>query len=308
MSKAVRLAIIGVGKIVLDRHLPALAANPGFEVVALVEPRGSMLDLPCFASLAALLAAQVEVDAVVIATPPQVREGLALTALDVGLHVFLEKPPAATVGGARRLIQHCHADQTLFAAWHSREAAMVDRARQWLQGRTIAKGALRWREDARRWHPGQQWLWQPGGLGVFDPTINGLSILTSISTERFSVSRADFEVPANQHAPIAVQAILASEQGEIILDLDFRETDQQCWSIEVETKDGGRLELTDGGKTLRLDAEAPESGEDREYERLFARFAHLIASGKSDADVTPLELVADAFLVARHRSAAEFQP
>lgn len=93
MSKAVRLAIIGVGKIVLDRHLPALAANPGFEVVALVEPRGSMLDLPCFASLAALLAAQVEVDAVVIATPPQVREGLALTALDVGLHVFWKSPP-----------------------------------------------------------------------------------------------------------------------------------------------------------------------------------------------------------------------
>jgi D-galactose 1-dehydrogenase len=37
---------------------------------------------------------------------------------------------------------------------------------------------VEWKEDVRQWHPGQQWIWQPGGLGVFDPGINALSIVT----------------------------------------------------------------------------------------------------------------------------------
>ena len=37
-----------------------------------------------------------------------------------------------------------------------------------------------WKEDVTHWHPGQKWIWQAGGLGVFDPGINGLSILTRI--------------------------------------------------------------------------------------------------------------------------------
>jgi D-galactose 1-dehydrogenase len=41
-----------------------------------------------------------------------------------------------------------------------------------------------WREDVRVWHPGQDWIWQPGGLGVFDPGINALSIITHILPAR----------------------------------------------------------------------------------------------------------------------------
>ena len=40
-----------------------------------------------------------------------------------------------------------------------------------------------WKEDVRKWHPGQEWIWQPGGFGVFDPGINALSIVTKILPE-----------------------------------------------------------------------------------------------------------------------------
>ena len=54
----------------------------------------------------------------------------------------------------------------------------------------------------RRWHPGQAWIWEPGGFGVFDPGINALSIATSIFAPFFlTAARLDF--PENRDAPIA---------------------------------------------------------------------------------------------------------
>ena len=37
---ATRIAIIGVGKIAQDQHLPVIAKNPRFELAALVSQRG----------------------------------------------------------------------------------------------------------------------------------------------------------------------------------------------------------------------------------------------------------------------------
>ena len=59
-------------------------------------------------------------------------------------------------------------------------SAMVSDARAWLKGRTVTSGRISWRESARKWHPGQRWLWEAGGLGVFDPAINAFSILTAL--------------------------------------------------------------------------------------------------------------------------------
>jgi hypothetical protein len=46
-----------------------------------------------------------------------------------------------------------------------------------------------WHEDVRKWHPGQQWIWEPGGFGVFDPGINALSIATRIFPASSSCAR-----------------------------------------------------------------------------------------------------------------------
>ncbi len=304
----VRLALVGVGKIARDQHLPAIAGGTGFALVATVDPVAPLAGTPGFSSLGDLLNAGLPVDAIAICTPPQVREAIALEALRSGLHVLLEKPPAGTPSGAARLKAAAMPGKTLFAAWHSREAPMVAAARTWLTGRTIRSGTIRWRENARQWHPGQHWLWAPGGLGVFDPAINALSILTAISVERFAVHDALFEVPSNQHAPIAASATLAGEQGAVTLDLDFREAGDPSWDIMLETVDGGRLVLRDGGHRLATDGGAFETGPDAEYPAIYRRFAALIQAGQSDLDVTPLRLVADAFLVARITRSAAYEP
>ncbi|WP_218780116.1 hypothetical protein, partial [Cellulomonas iranensis] len=100
---------------------------------------------------------------------------------------------------------------TLYATWHSREAAAVEPARKFLKGAVITSVAVSWKEDVRHWHPGQQWIWEPGGLGVFDPGINALSIVTHILPERFFLTKSDLYFPENRAAPIAANLAFEPE-------------------------------------------------------------------------------------------------
>jgi D-galactose 1-dehydrogenase len=299
-AEPIRVAVVGLGKIARDQHLPALQANPAFALVATVCPFGASTDgVPGFATLEELRAAEVAVDAVAICTPPQVRCRVATEALGQGLHVLLEKPPAATLSEAAALVDlAAEAGLTIFAAWHSRFAAGVEPARQWLAGREVLGARITWREDVRVWHPGQAWIWQAGGFGVFDPGINALSIATRILPGGICLTDAELEIPANRDAPIAARLTMQTGAGApIAADFDFRQTGPQTWDIEVET-DAGTLLLSRGGSVLTLPGETRQAS-DAEYPALYARFAELIRSGSSEVDTAPLRLVADAFLRGR---------
>jgi D-galactose 1-dehydrogenase len=293
----VRIALVGLGKIARDQHLPALQANPAFALAATVCPYGARADgVVGFATLGDLHAAELGIDAVAICTPPQVRHSLAAEALGRGLHVLLEKPPAATLAEAASLVDLAtEAGLTIFAAWHSRFAAGVEPARAWLAERRILGARITWREDVRVWHPGQAWIWQAGGFGVFDPGINALSIATRILPDAMSLIDAELEFPANRDAPIAARlALRTAGDAPIAVDLDFRQTGPQTWDIEVET-DAGTLLLSRGGAVLTL-PEGTRQARDAEYPALYARFADLIRSGSSEVDIAPLQLVTDAFV------------
>ncbi len=303
----IRIAIVGIGKIARDQHVPAIRGNGAFSLAATVSPHDAGLPgVPHHASLDALLAQGPAVDAVALCTPPQVRYDLAAQALSRGAHVFLEKPPGATLAEVEALkVQADKVGATLFAAWHSRFAAGVAPARAWLAERRIEKVSIVWREDVRVWHPGQAWIWQPGGLGVFDPGINALSIVTHIFPRPFFLKDATLVLPENRAAPIAADLAFRDTAGAPIhMDLDWRQTGPQSWDIHVDT-DAGTLKLSHGGAVLTLPS-GTEHGEDIEYAGLYSRFATLIRGGRSDVDTAPLRLVADAFLRGRRETTDAF--
>ncbi|USI74043.1 Gfo/Idh/MocA family protein [Sphingomonas morindae] len=305
----IRLAMIGLGKIARDQHVPALAGDERFALVATVDPREGLGDVPHFKDFDALVASGVAVDAVTLCTPPQARATLAAAAIAQGWHVFLEKPPAATLAGLAVLDAAAEAaGVTLFAAWHSREAPMVAAAREWLATRPLASAEIVWREDVRRWHPGQAWLWAPGGLGVFDPGINAFSILTDILPAPILVTQARLALPENAHAPIAAQLTLQSGGARLSVDLDFLQQGPQSWDMRFTTTGGETLTLGAGGGTLRRGDGPEERAPEREYARLYDRFATLIAAGARDADGAPLRIVADALLIAEQVRVEPFLP
>lgn len=325
------LALVGVGKIATDQHVPALAASPDFDLVATVSLEGSVEGVPSYRRMADMLAAHPEVEAASLCAPPVPRFHLAAEALAAGstgrtgragCHVMLEKPPGATLAECRRL--EAMARQrgvALFASWHSREAAGVARASAWLADRRIDGVHLIWKEDVRRWHPGQAWIFEPGGLGVFDPTINAFSILTRILPEPFHLTEATLMVPENAQAPIAAKLGFDLAGGApMTADLDFLKRGEQIWRIEIET-DAGALILADGGARLTIagapaedvgagiEAETGTGGNATlagEYPRLYAHFARLIATRAIDMDLSPMIHVADAYLIGRRVSVAAF--
>jgi D-galactose 1-dehydrogenase len=266
--------------------------------------------LPSFASHTDLLAQFPDLDAVAICTPPTPRYAIARDCALAGLDLLLEKPPAATLGEITELEQLARTrGVTLFATWHARFNPAVEAAREALAGEAIAGMEIVWRENVRKWHPGQAWIWSPGGFGVFDPGINALSIATRIFPGPLFVREAALEVPSNRDMPIAASIAFSSPVagGELSAGFDWREEAEECWTIAVETEEGLRLRLVGGG--ARLEVEGGESLEAprEEYPRIYARFADLIDERSSLVDVAPLRLAADAFLVGRRVSVGAFE-
>lgn len=303
-----RIAIVGFGKIARDRHVPAMAVTEGVELAAVVDPNASHAGVPHHATLDELLRDGPPLDAVALCTPPQVRRELAALALAAGKHVLLEKPPGATISEIGPLLTAAAAAQrTLFATWHSRYAPAVEPARQLLAGRRITAVRISWKEDVRVWHPGQDWIWQPGGLGVFDPGINALSILTRILPQPLFVRSADLAFPSNRDAPIAATLALNDAAGlSISAEFDFRQTGPQTWDIHFDT-DGGPVTLSAGGAKLLVGDEPRIDAAKAEYPALYRRFVELTAAGASDVDLAPFQLVADAFLLGRRRMVEPFE-
>jgi D-galactose 1-dehydrogenase len=297
-----RIAIIGVGKIALDQHLPVIDRSPDFEVAATVSTRGiAHRDLPVFATPAELYAALPRLELVAICTPPGVRHGFVREALAAGKHVLMEKPPTPTISELDDLVAFAKAQKrVLFQTWHSRYNEAVDATRKILKRDGVKSARIDWRESVRKWHPGQDWVWAPGGFGVFDPGINALSIFTRVLPFPVFVERATLRFPANRQTPVDAELVFKSaerHQPQMSAGFNWLEESGEIWTIAFETLRGDRLRLEKGGTVLVVNDHPTIENPSEEYEQIYARFARLLKKGKSDVSDAPLRLVADAFLV-----------
>jgi D-galactose 1-dehydrogenase len=303
----INLAIVGVGKIVRDQHLPSIARNADYKLVATASRHGTVEGIQSFTTIEAMLAAVPKIDAVSLCMPPQYRYEAAYKALSAGKHVFLEKPPGATLSEVADLeALAAKKGVSLFASWHSRYAAAVEAARDFLAKTEINNVHVIWKEDVRHWHPNQDWIWQAGGLGVFDPGINALSIVTHILPRAIFLTGATLEFPENRDAPIAAD-LHFRDAGAMTVhgEFDWRQTGKQSWDIIAETA-AGRMELAEGGSKLSVNGELTFSAQDEEYPSLYRRFAEIIKAGQSDVDLAPLRHVADAFMLGKRKFVEAF--
>ncbi|WP_374397822.1 Gfo/Idh/MocA family protein [Tabrizicola sp.] len=300
-----QVALVGIGKIALDQHVPAIKASPDFELAATISRNGKVEGIPAYTDFATFLAERPDIPVVSLCLPPVPRYAYAEAALLAGRHVMLEKPPGATLAEVHELQTLAKAKGlTLYATWHSRMAHAVAPAKAWLADKTVRQAHITWREDVRKWHPGQDWVFQPGGMGVFDPGINALSILTEILPHPVHLTRATLEFPENRQTPIAARLTFT---GNVTADFDWRQQGPQTWDIEVQT-DKGQLALRMGGNVLEIDGK-PVAGENTimgEYPALYARMADLLRQGKSDVDLAPMVHVADALTLGERITTTAF--
>jgi D-galactose 1-dehydrogenase len=299
--RPLRIAIIGFGKIAADQHVPSIAANPRFELVA-SSSRSGVGPAPQFTDWRRLLDEVEGLEAVAITTPPSVRYEIARECIERGLHTLLEKPPTDTLSEIEDLACLAEAREvTLFTTWHAQHNPAVAAAAEGLAGQRIAAMDILWHEDVRKWHPGQRWIWEVGGFGVFDPGINAFSIATKVFPGTLFVDRADLSFPEDAQTPIAAEIEFASTvaDGRLRCSLDWRRTEGEEWTITVRTAGGTEVRLEGGGSQLSIDGQPQSFENPGEYPDIYARFVDLIDERRSHVDILPLRLVADCLLVGR---------
>ncbi len=297
--RPIRIAILGFGKIAADQHVPSIAANPRFELAA-TSSRSGVGPAPQFTDWRRLLEEVEGIEAVAITTPPSVRYEIARECIERGLHVLLEKPPTDTLGEIEDLA--CLAEGrevTLFTTWHAQHNPAVEAAAQALAGKRIAAMEILWHEDVRKWHPGQRWIWEPSGFGVFDPGINAFSIATRIFPGSLFIANAELHYPKDAQTPIAAEIEFSSAvaDGPLRCSLDWRRTEGEEWTITIRTGDGEEIRIEDGGGKLLIDGAVQAAQGLGEYSDIYREFVQLIDERQSHVDVAPLRLVADCLLL-----------
>jgi D-galactose 1-dehydrogenase len=306
-----KIAVIGVGKIAVDQHLPVIDKSRDFEVAATVSGRGIQhRNLPVFKTAADLYAAMPAVKLVAICTPPGVRHAYVREAIDAGKHVLMEKPPTPTISELDDLVAYARKKKRiLFQTWHSRYNEAVDATKKILKKDGLKSARIDWRESVRKWHPGQEWVWEPGGFGVCDPGINALSIFTKVVPFPVFVESAHLKFPSNRQTPVDVEIVFKSgekHQPKMSAGFNWLEESGEIWTIRFETMKGDELKLEKGGTVLRVNGNVTIENPSEEYEQIYAHFAKLLKKGKSEVSDAPLRLVADAFLLGARENVEAF--
>ena len=309
--RPIKTGIIGFGKIAQDQHLPSIRANPRFELAATVSRGGKGADgVPCFPSHTEMLKQVEGLEAVAICTPPSVRYDIARDCIDAGLHCLLEKPPGVTLAEVEHLACLAEGRQvSLFTTWHAQHNPAVTAAAERLAGQQVERMEIVWHEDVRKSNPGQQWICEPGGFGIFDPAINALSIATRIFPGELFVRETELLVPRNKQSPIAARIRFASSEagGDLSADFDWRHSGDEAWNILVTLADGTEVKLVEGGSRLIVGGEVQSSGGEGEYPSIYSEFVDLIDERRSHVDIRPLRLVADAYLSAKRSFVEPFE-
>jgi predicted dehydrogenase len=144
-SKKVRCGVIGAGWWATYAHIPALLAHPGAELVAIQKRNlaealkvAKDFGVPRAYSSAEELLSEEKLDAVVVASTPNLHYDHAIQALNKGLHVLVEKPMTIAVAQARELVSLADRNQRqllISCPWHYTRHGQE--ARRW-----IASGRL----------------------------------------------------------------------------------------------------------------------------------------------------------------------
>ena len=124
MASDIGVAVIGFGLAGRVFHAPFVSAVPGLRLEAIVQRKGDEAseaypDVRVLRSVEDALG-DAAVRMVVVATPNETHFDLAKQALEAGKHVVIDKPFAATSGGARELIELAGAKGLVLAPFHNR--------------------------------------------------------------------------------------------------------------------------------------------------------------------------------------------
>lgn len=218
-----RIGIIGCGYAAEALHLPALKRLPDLEVVALADPDRTRLDhladawgisSRCTDPLA--LIADPTVDVLAICAPSDQHTSLALSGLQAGKHILVEKPLALTLGEADQLIAAAHtANRVLMTGHNLRWHPFVTRARSLIESgalgeirqiKTVFNTPLLHRDPVPQWRQSTA----TGGGVLLDLAVHHLDLWRFLSGSEVESLDASIQLDRDIDTAARISAQLAN--------------------------------------------------------------------------------------------------
>lgn len=316
-TEPLKLGLLGAGAAMRRLHLPALAVlRDEIRVVdvwsrsadnarAIAQQHG--IERWC-ADYRELLSDR-DVDAVLIAVPIERNASLLMEAVEAGKHVLAEKPIAATVPEARRVLEAVgRSDRVVAIAENFRYREDVRRARSLIEAGAIgavqcfqANMVFDLHKEFRRDFVGKPWRQNPahpGGLLV-DAGVHSAAALNEILGEIRDVYAHTLHRPGETTGPtgLLMQMTLAAGAPGHYLSCHTARTDRETVFDLTVYGDRGTLWLTEGAIEWTEGADNQRKthrheGHDRGYQSQLRNFRNAVL-GKEEIYSTPEKATGD---------------
>jgi predicted dehydrogenase len=233
---AVKAGVLGCGTI-SDAYLSADDRFDAYDIVACADLDRELAkrkadEYGVTAMAPEKMVADPSIEIVVNLTPPSVHEATCRQALEAGTHVYVEKPLAATVEGARNILQIAEREGLLVgSAPDTFLGAGLQTARQVVDdgviGKPVGATAIWTSPGHETWHPNPDLYYQEGGGPLFDMGPYYVTALVSLLG------------PATR---VAGSVTRASEERTITSESRHGET----IDVEVPTHESGVVDFATG--------------------------------------------------------------
>lgn len=262
-GRTAAVAIIGCGNIA-DRYVQGMRRFPNLNLVGCADVIPELADelatqsgIKPYASIDELLT-DPRVDLIVNLTPPHAHASVAISALDAGKHVYVEKPIATTLAESHAIFTAAKrsgkrigsAPDTFLGSAGATARAAIDNGQI---GDPIAATIFVQHSKAELWHPDPTFLFQPGGgpaldLGPYYITtlvnmlgpVRSVAGFTRIGAETRKVTTPNRKVDTIRvTTPTHYSATLRLVSGVIVtLMMSFDVWDSELPYLEIYGQDG----------------------------------------------------------------------
>jgi predicted dehydrogenase len=245
-----RIGVIGCGTLARSAHIPILSKMKGVRVVALADRNPDALalaaklvpDAMSFTDEGKIIAGHA-VDAVVIAAPPSAQPAIAYAAFEARISVYLEKPIAANLDDAARIVDAWKRSGVTgvagfnyrFNPLYSKLHAAVDKA----QIKKIESVFRTPRPESSSWRAARS----AGGGALFDLASHEIDLVRFMSRDEIAMVTATLQSRGSEHdlaqleltTSRGITASITAEYGDSFQHSMTIATDTEVLSIDLAT-------------------------------------------------------------------------
>ena len=265
MRKSLRIGVIGCGWFAQAVHLPILRRLPEVELVALAEPDPDRRQEAGRCVQAALVYADYrdllkmrDLDAVIVTVPTALHAEVAIAAMQLGKHVYLEKPIAMSLDEADKIMKAWkEAEVVGMVGFNYRFNALHQAARMQLQARRIGPlvGVRSVFSTPLRSLPAWKQTRLNGGGVLLDLASHHIDLIRFLFQQDVRMVFADIESRSTEHDTATLHLRLAdglrvqSYFSLCAVDEDRFEIYGQAGKLTVDRYRSLDVEIVDAGGT-----------------------------------------------------------